>query len=88
MRSAFEGAKKGALVCESPEAKRLVFFENGDLVGARSSLAEDRLGSVLVREGRISEAERDKALSFVHTGRRLGEILVELNFLKPGEIET
>ena len=88
MRSAFEGAKKGALVCESPEAKRLVFFENGDLVGARSSLAEDRLGSVLVREGRISEAERDKAFSFVHTGRRLGEILVELDFLKPGEIET
>lgn len=87
MRSAFDGAKKGALVCDSPEAKRLVFFENGDLVGARSNLAEARLGSVLVREGRITEAELDKALDFVRTGRKLGAILVELGYLKTGEIE-
>ena len=87
MRSAFEGAKKGALVCENPEAKRLVFFENGDLVGARSSLPSDRLGAVLVREGRITEAELSKALGFVRSGRKLGEILVELDYLKTGEIE-
>ena len=87
MRSAFDGAKKRALVCETAEAKRLVFFENGDLVGARSNLPEDRLGSVLVREGRITEAERDKALGFVSSGRKLGQILVELDYLKGGEIE-
>jgi len=87
MRSAFDGAKKGALVCESPEAKRLVFFENGDLVGARSNLPSDRLGAVLVREGRITEAELNKALGFVRSGHKLGEILVELDYLKAGEIE-
>ena len=87
MRSVFDGAKKGALVCESPEAKRLVFFENGDLVGARSNLPSDRLGAVLIREGRITEADLTKALGFVRSGHKLGEILVELDYLKAGEIE-
>jgi len=87
MRSVFDGAKKGALVCESPEAKRLVFFENGDLVGARSNLPSGRFGAVLIREGRITEADLTKALGFVRSGHKLGEILVELDYLKAGEIE-
>ncbi|MGH9324463.1 MAG: hypothetical protein ACRD21_15285 [Vicinamibacteria bacterium] len=34
MRGAYEGEKSGALICQTPDAKRLVFFERGYLVGA------------------------------------------------------
>ncbi len=54
MRAAYEGQKTGALICETEEAKRLVFFESGQLVGAKSDLVRDRLGEVLVREKRIT----------------------------------
>lgn len=87
MRSAFEASKTGALISETNEAKRLLFFENGELVGVRSNLAEERLGEVMVREHQITQAELEHAVSFIRTGRKLGQILVELGYLKAGEIE-
>ena len=88
MRSAFEQQKQGALLCESAAAKRIVFFEEGHLVGARSDLLEERLGEVMVREGRITRAELDEATRYIRSGRKLGHILVELSYLRAGEIEN
>lgn len=87
MRSAFEGSKSGALLSEAGDAKRLVFFENGELVGVRSNVVEERLGEVMVREHQITEAELEHAVSFIRSGRKLGQILVELGYLQGGEIE-
>jgi len=87
MRSAFESKKHGALVGEGRGAKRLLFFEDGDIVGVRSNLVEDRLGAIMVREERISQSQLDEATEFIRSGRKLGQILVELGYLKGGEIE-
>lgn len=87
MRSAFEAGKNGALIGESGDAKRLVFFEGGELVGARSNVAEERLGEVMVREQQITATELEHAISFIRSGRKLGQILVELGYLGGGEIE-
>lgn len=87
MRSAFEGLRNGALICETRDAKRLVFFENGQIVGAKSSLVDERLGEVIVRMGRITRAQLEEATRFIRSGRMLGGILVELGYLGGGEIE-
>jgi tetratricopeptide (TPR) repeat protein len=87
MRSAFESSKTGALISEAGEAKRLIFFADGELVGVRSNVTEERLGEVMVREHQITEAELEHAIAFIRTGRKLGQILVELGYLKGGEIE-
>jgi tetratricopeptide (TPR) repeat protein len=88
MREAFEEEKSGALICETADAKRLVFFEAGHLVGAKSDLPSERLGEIMVREGRIVRIQLEEATSFIRSGLRLGQILVELGYLKGGEIET
>jgi hypothetical protein len=87
MRAAFESQKDGALVCETADAKRIVFFEGGELVGAKSDHAGERLGEVMVKQGRITRAQLEKATSYIRSGRKLGMILVELGYLKGGEIE-
>lgn len=87
MRSIYEGLKSGALICETEEAKRIVFFEGGYLVGARSDQKLERLGEVMVRVGRVSRAQLDEATRYIRSGRRLGQILVELGYLRGGEIE-
>ena len=87
MRGAFEGDRRGALLSEAGKVKRLVFFEGGDLVGARSSEPSERLGSILVETGRITKEQLAKAVTFIRSGQKLGQILVELDYLKGGEIE-
>jgi curved DNA-binding protein CbpA len=87
MRGAFEGEKTGALICETSEAKRLVFFEAGHLVGAKSDLVCERLGEVMVSQGKITRAQLDESTGFIRSGQKLGHILVELGYLRSGEIE-
>ncbi len=87
LKTAAESQKTGVFVCESEEAKRLIFLENGLIVGAKSELESERLGEIMVAEGRITEAQLGKAVRFIRSGRKLGQILVELEYLKGGEIE-
>src|SRR3989304_9033670 len=71
MRSAYEGEKEGALISETAGAKRLVFFERGYLVGAKSELAQERLGEVIVAEGGGTRGQLEEAPGFIRSGREL-----------------
>ena len=88
MRGAYAGERDGALISETAGAKRLVFFEHGYLVGARSELVQERLGEVIVAEGGVTRAQLEEATRFIRSGRKLGRILVELGYLKSGQIEA
>jgi curved DNA-binding protein CbpA len=88
MRAAYEGGKDGALISVTAGAKRLVFFEKGYLVGAKSERLEERLGEVIVAEGGVSRAQLEEATRFIRSGMKLGQILVELGHLRSGQIET
>jgi hypothetical protein len=88
MRAAYEAEKDGALISETAGAKRLVFFERGYLVGAKSELVQERLGEVIVAERGVTRPQLEEATRFIRSGRKLGRILVELGYLKSGQIET
>ena len=79
--------KNGALISQSGTLKRLVFFEEGQLVGCRSSLPKERLGNLMVREGRITQEQLACAAEEIRTGRKMGQIFVALGYLKGGEVE-
>ena len=80
--------RTGVLTCEAGEARRAVYFSSGFVVGARSSLEEDRLGEVMMRHGRITRSQFEDASHFIKSGWKLGEILAELNIIAEEEIET
>ena len=82
-----QAKKNGALIGQAGTLKRLLFFEEGQLVGCRSSLPTERLGGLLVREGRITQEQLSHATEEIRTGLKMGQILVGLGYLKGGEIE-
>lgn len=67
--------------------EKKVYFRNGDIVFAASSLAEDRLGDVLLRAGKLTQAQFDASTEVIkRTGKKQGAVLVELGFIKPQDL--
>jgi Mrp family chromosome partitioning ATPase/uncharacterized protein involved in exopolysaccharide biosynthesis len=66
---------------------------DSDLIGAgltsrANAIARRKIGSILLREKRISQEQLDQALDQAHrTGKRLGEVLVDMGCLKQGELD-
>jgi len=87
-RQLYLAKRTGALLSEAGEVKRSVFFKSGFLASARSNLNEDRLGEVMVRLGRITAQNLADASLFIKSGRKLGQILVELKIVPDAEIES
>ena len=68
-------------------ADKTVHFEDGRPIFATSNLPHDRMGDLLYREGKITREQQQRARDLVvESGRRMGEILVEMGFLKPREL--
>jgi hypothetical protein len=81
--------KTGMLTLESGTETVSLKFLEGQIVGAEASSVslEDRLGEVLVRTGRIDQAELAEALAIQkRTLRRLGHILVERGTIDEEEL--
>lgn len=83
--------KTGTLtvVSELRDNAGTVLFENGKIVSANIRSNPHRLGDLLVRSGRLTDADmaRAQAAQQRGDGRRLGEILVALDLVTRKEIE-
>lgn len=66
-----------------------VYFEGGAVVHAEIRSNPHPLGRVLVRAGKVTEAdlERARAMQERQSGHRLGEILVSIRAISPRELE-
>jgi hypothetical protein len=76
--------KTGVLTLKSDPETVTVSFVDGNVVGADSTVRrlEDRLGTVLVKSGRLSESQLQEALRLQRSQmKRLGTILVEGQFV-------
>jgi hypothetical protein len=76
---------RGDLHIVSPEATRVLFFDQGALKGARSDAPVDRLGEVLFRSGLL---DRDQLGTLVtETGeKRLGELAVDRGYVNAAQL--
>jgi hypothetical protein len=79
-------SRTGSFDYSTDQAHRAVLFQGGRIVSARSDCNDDRLGEVMVRQGRITEEHLKDASIFVRHGKRLGEALAELGVIKHEEI--
>lgn len=77
----------GVIEAVRGEVSKRIFLENGYVVHASSSDIADSLGGYLRRVGRISEEEFHAAMQRRgrESGRRLGELLIELGTLTPAQ---
>jgi DnaJ-domain-containing protein 1 len=79
--------KTGVLEIRSDPILKRVYIRNGEIIFSASNQAADRLGEVLIEEGKINQEQYDQSVELLKkTGKRQGTILVELGYLKPQEL--
>ena len=73
--------KTGVLRCTRGAETRTVFWEQGEIVFARSNSVRDNLGCFLVRRGLITEDQNAESARRITPDTRHGKVLVRLGFL-------
>ena len=81
-----ESRYTGVLTLTHMGVGRRVIVQEGHLVFATSSDPDDRMGELLLRQGRITLRQYVEAGKAVVPGKRLGGILVEQGLLSPKEL--
>ncbi|MFZ5906875.1 MAG: DUF4388 domain-containing protein [Nitrospirota bacterium] len=79
--------KTGTLVIRTLAFTKKVYFQKGDAIFASSTYEDDRLGEMLVKAGKITLEQYDRASQVLReTRKRLGAILVELGYINPKDL--
>ena len=88
LREIYVGGRSGTLTLVRGEERQSLRFRRGHIVNAHTNVVEERLGEMLVRRGLLSEAGLARAAEVVvRDGRRLGEVLAELDLLDANGLE-
>ena len=67
--------------------RREIMLEQGAIIGALSTVVDERLGEVMVRRGRITQRQLGNASKLMRAGtRRLGDSLVDLRIMGRAEV--
>ena len=74
--------KTGSLRCAQPDVTKTVEWEGGEIIFARSSRPEDRLGAYLLSRGRVTSAQLEQANREM-ARERLGKTLIRLGAMTP-----
>ncbi len=83
----FAQASTGRIGFRREDVEKVVFFDQGRPVFASSNEPRDRMGELLVREGKITASQYERCQAVVaESGRRMGEILVDFGYLKRREL--
>ncbi len=82
------GKKTGVLEVKTSTRQKEVAFKDGNIIFASSlNASEDLLGSMLLRRGRISKSDLERAITLhKQTGRQLGTTLIDMNLFDKQEI--
>lgn len=76
----------GVLTVAHGGASKSVYVKAGRVVFASSNLPNDRLGELLLREGKISVEEYEASIKAISKGKRQGKALVEMGALSPKDL--
>jgi hypothetical protein len=79
-------AATGILSLTSGGARKALYLKGGRVVFATSNLPSDRMGEVLLREGKITPEQHESSVRTLAQGRRQGRVLVEMGALSPDEL--
>jgi hypothetical protein len=79
-------AATGVLTLVHGGAKKSLYVQEGRVVFANSNLPNDRLGEILLREGKITVEEYEASIKAISKGKRQGKALVEMGALSPKDL--
>lgn len=76
----------GVLHIRRYQVEKDVFFQNGNVVFARSTDLDERLGEVLLRLGKVTCRQVDDSVKKISPGQRLGTVLVQEGYLSAPDL--
>jgi len=79
----------GTLTCGTGNAAMSVYVKNGQIIFATSMDERDRLGEVMVADGKITRSQLERALSLYQKSaglKKIGAIFVENGYVTPKEL--
>jgi hypothetical protein len=76
----------GILSMVSGGARKAIFVRNGRVVFGSSNLPNDRLGEILIRDGKITAEEYEASVKAIARGKRQGKVLVEMGAISPKDL--
>src|SRR5688572_9908484 len=76
----------GILTLVAGGARKALYVKDGRVVFASSNLPNDRLGEILIREGKITVEEYETSIRAISKGKRQGKVLVEMGALSPKDL--
>jgi len=77
----------GVLRVTGEQLDKTVFFEDGNVVFARSADPDDRLGVLYLQDEVVTLDQLEAASKKIGDGKRLGTVLVEAGVLTPDQVE-
>lgn len=78
---------EGELVVLEDEKVRSIYFDAGSVVGAQTTVPEERLGETLFRFGVVTREQVDEAVrTAAASGKRIGEAAIELEFVSSEDL--
>ncbi|MEE8577073.1 MAG: DUF4388 domain-containing protein, partial [candidate division Zixibacteria bacterium] len=82
------GKKTGILEVKTSTRQKEVAFKEGNIIYASSvNSSEDLLGNMLLRRGKITKSDLDRAIALhKQTGRQLGTTLIDMNLFQKEDI--
>jgi len=79
--------RTGVLTLKRNDLNKSIFIQEGDIVFATSLYADDRLGEMLLKTGKINFKQYEISVDLLEkTGKRQGTILVEQGFITPKDL--
>ena len=80
-------SRTGIWVVECGDITKKVYVSNGDLIFSSSNQPQDRLGDMLLKEGRITREQYERSVEELkRTKQRQGGIFVRLGYLAAAEL--
>ena len=78
---------KGELIIISEAGTRSMYFDQGNVIGAATNVADERLGEMLFQFGVVTREQLESIVSAsAGTGKRIGEAAIELGFVTAEEM--
>jgi curved DNA-binding protein CbpA len=86
LRNIYLNKKSGRLIFKYGSIQKYLFFQEGNLVFARTNQPSEQLGEILFKLGRISEEERLRIDRYIEPRQNIGQILVKKGLISEKDL--
>jgi tetratricopeptide (TPR) repeat protein len=87
LRRIFSGRLSGQLIFRRETVQKHLFFQNGELIHAKTNVPEERLGEILYKLGKISDDAHEELDRYIEPGQKIGKTLSQKGLTSERNVE-